>query len=126
MQNVPIFYTRAEHTCLENRFGSTLKAENIYCKRAIISRGLYIFYPIFEVNFFVFKDFFLENSVLCMACIQERLVIKSGLWWRAYGNSSVNGHLFNFFFLVTKNSDESTKVNSIKKDYRLIAKLPPK
>ena len=23
---------------------------------------------------------------LCMACIQERLLIKSGLWWRAYGN----------------------------------------
>ena len=22
---------------------------------------------------------------LCMACIQERLLIKSGLWWRAYG-----------------------------------------
>ena len=22
---------------------------------------------------------------LCMACIQERLVIKSGLWWRMYG-----------------------------------------
>ena len=23
--------------------------------------------------------------VLCMACIQEQLLIKNGLWWRAYG-----------------------------------------
>ena len=35
-----------------------------YHQCAIITRGLYIFYPIFEVHFFVFKDFFLENSVL--------------------------------------------------------------
>ena len=26
--------------------------------------------------------------VLCMACIQERLLIKSGLWWHAYGTQS--------------------------------------
>jgi hypothetical protein len=29
---------------------------------AIITRGLYIFYPIFEVHFFVFKEVFSENS----------------------------------------------------------------
>ena len=29
-----------------------------YRTRAIISRGLYIFYPIFEDHFFVFKDLF--------------------------------------------------------------------
>ena len=32
--------------------------------RAIITRDLYIFYPIFEVYFFVFKEVFWENSVL--------------------------------------------------------------
>ena len=31
---------------------------------AIITRGLYNFYPIFEVHFFVFKEVFSENSVL--------------------------------------------------------------
>ena len=31
---------------------------------AIISSDLYIFYFIFEDHFFVFKEFFLENSVL--------------------------------------------------------------
>ena len=36
---------------------------NIYRTRAIISRGLYIFYPISKDHFFVFKEFFLENSV---------------------------------------------------------------
>ena len=35
-----------------------------YRTRAIISRGLYIFYPIFKDNFFVFKEVFSENSVL--------------------------------------------------------------
>ena len=35
-----------------------------YRTRAIISRGLYIFYPIFEDHFFVFKEAFSENSVL--------------------------------------------------------------
>ena len=30
----------------------------MYRTRAIIIRGLYIFYPIFEVHFFVFKEFF--------------------------------------------------------------------
>ena len=33
----------------------------IYPTRAIITRGLYIFYPIFEDNFFVFKEVFSEN-----------------------------------------------------------------
>ena len=36
----------------------------IYRKRPIISRGLYIFYPISQDHFFVFKEFFSENSVL--------------------------------------------------------------
>ena len=35
-----------------------------YRTRAIISRGLYIFYPIFKDHFFVFKKVFSENSVL--------------------------------------------------------------
>ena len=33
---------------------------------------------------------------LCMACIQERLLIKSGLWWRAYGIQ------FGIFLLILK------------------------
>ena len=35
----------------------------VCCAPAIISRGLYIFYPIFENHFFVFKEFLLENYV---------------------------------------------------------------
>ena len=35
-----------------------------YRTRAIISRGLYIFYPIFKDRFFVFKEVFSENFVL--------------------------------------------------------------
>ena len=56
--------------------------------RAIISRGLYIFNPISKDHFFLFKELFQKILSLCMACIQERLLIKSGLWWRAYGISS--------------------------------------
>ena len=36
----------------------------LYCTSAIITRGLYTFYPILEDNFFVFKGFFSENSGL--------------------------------------------------------------
>ena len=38
------------------------------------------------VYFFTPKTIYvLWPLALCMACIQERLLIKSGLWWRAYG-----------------------------------------
>ena len=50
-----------------------------YPTRAIITRGLYIYYPIFEGQFFVFKVFF--SRKLC----PYGLTFKSGLWWRAYG-----------------------------------------
>ena len=36
----------------------------VYRKRANITHGLYIFYPIFEDHFFVFKEVFSENYVL--------------------------------------------------------------
>ncbi len=55
--------------------------KNKYCTRAIISRGLYIFYPISKDHFFVFKEVFSENSVLMYglysraACNQERLMM---------------------------------------------------
>ena len=39
------------------------------------SRGLYTFYPIFEDQFFVFKDVFKKILTLCMASIQERFVM---------------------------------------------------
>ena len=42
MQNVPIFYTRAEHTCLENRFGSTLKVKKDSYIKSIILRSALI------------------------------------------------------------------------------------
>ena len=35
-----------------------------YRTRAIITRGLNIFYPLFEDHFFVFKEIFSENFVL--------------------------------------------------------------
>ena len=42
--------------------------------RAIITLGLYVFYPIFEVNFFVFKEVFFRKF-----CPYVWLVFKSGL-----------------------------------------------
>ena len=52
-----------------------LHYHNIIYMRAIISRGLYIFYPIS----FVFREVFKKIMSLCMASIQEWFVIKSGL-----------------------------------------------
>ena len=51
-----------------------------YHRRAIISRGLYIFYSIFEDHFFVFKEDFPENSSLMYG---YWLIFKSGLYLRA-------------------------------------------
>ena len=48
---------------------------NPYSTHAIISHGLYIFYPISKDHFFVFQQFFSENSV-----------IMYGLYLRAVSN----------------------------------------
>ena len=58
-----------------------IRANLVYRTRAIISRGLYIFYPIFKDHFFVFTEFFSENFVLMYGlyswavCNQERLMM---------------------------------------------------
>ena len=44
--------------------GSENRFYNIYRTRAVITRGLYIYYPILEDHFFVFKEVLSENSVL--------------------------------------------------------------
>ena len=67
-----------EH-CLVGLKGKCIGYFFSYRTRAIISRGLYIFYPIFKDHFFVLRRFFQKILSLCMACIQEWLVIKSGL-----------------------------------------------
>ena len=50
-----------------------------YRTRAIISRGLYIFYPISKNHFFVFKEVFSKNSVLMYGLYSR------AAWWRTYG-----------------------------------------
>ena len=58
----------------------------VYRTCAIITRGLYIFYPVFEYHFFIFKEVFHKILLLCIRfSIQKLSLIKSGLWWRAYG-----------------------------------------
>ena len=46
---------------------------------AIITRGLYTFYPIFEGQKRFFKELFCKILTLCMVSIQERFQNKSGL-----------------------------------------------
>ena len=45
----------------------------------MITRGLYSFYPIFEVHFFVYKEVFGKIISLFKVSIQERFLIKSRL-----------------------------------------------
>ena len=45
--------------------------------RAIRTCGLYIYNPIFEGYFLVFKRFLQKILSLCMVSIQERVVIKN-------------------------------------------------
>ena len=51
----------------------------IYRTRAIITRGLYTFYPIFEGKKRFLRNFFCKILTLYMVSIQERFQIKSGL-----------------------------------------------
>ena len=68
-----------------------------YRTRAIISRGLYIFYPIFKDHFFVFKEVFSENSVLMYglysraASNQERLMMARVRYLLEYTNEAIKG-----------------------------------
>ena len=55
----------AIHTVWENVRPTT------YRTRAVITRGLYTFYQLFQVH--------LGTVTLCMVSIQERFLIKSGL-----------------------------------------------
>ena len=66
----------SRNCCINLQYKSIYK----YRTRAIITRGLYIYYPMFEGQFFVFKGVFFRKF-----CPYVWLVFKSGLWWRAYG-----------------------------------------
>ena len=58
---------------------------HIYRTRAIISRGFIFFTPFSKTISLFLRRFFQKILSLCMAYNQERLVIKSSLWWRVYG-----------------------------------------
>ena len=48
-------------------------------------RLVYFLSPFSKTISLFLRRFFQKILSLCMACIQERPVIKSGLWWREYG-----------------------------------------
>ena len=54
-------------------------SDSKYHTRIIITRNLYTFYPLFEVQKRFFKGLFLKILALCMVSIQEQFLIKSGL-----------------------------------------------
>ena len=66
-----------EDLCIEFQF---FENYNMSRTRAIISRGLYIFYPISKDHFFVFKEVFSENSVPMYGLYSRAAsIFKSGL-----------------------------------------------
>ena len=62
---------------------SALAQLPIYRTHAIIT---HTFYPIFEGQKRFKELFFRKILTLSTVSIQEQFIIKSGLWWRAYGN----------------------------------------
>ena len=60
-------------------FNDNVKEKYIYRTRAIRSPGLYIFYPISKVHFFVFKEVFSENSVLMYGLYSRAASNQEGL-----------------------------------------------
>ena len=61
-----------------------------YRTHAIITRCLYIFYPVFKTVSLFSRRFFQKISSLCMVSIQDRFVIRNLLWWRLYSRSTRN------------------------------------
>ena len=62
-------------TYIRSRFELEVKNRT----RAIICRGLYIYYPIFEAKNVYLRSFFRKILSLRMVSIRERFIIKSGL-----------------------------------------------
>ena len=56
-------------------YKTTKMLKNIHPTRAIINRGLYTFYPLFEVEKHFLRFFFLKILALCMVSIQEERII---------------------------------------------------
>ena len=52
---------------------------------------MYIFTPFPKTISLFLRRFFQKILSLCMACIQEQLLIKSGIWWRTYGVYKLRG-----------------------------------
>ena len=70
------------HLCVGTRAVGTqggpggVRPFRFFRTRAIISRGLYIFYLFLKTISLFLSTFFLENSVLiCIVCIQERVIM---------------------------------------------------
>ena len=63
------------HRCLKTWASTTtfirVRTDLEYCTRDIITHGFDIFYPIFKVHSFVFKEFFSENSILMQGRASE-------------------------------------------------------
>ena len=53
-----------KHSLRMNHKGRQAAWPTKYCMHAIKTRGLYIYYPIFEVDFLVSKEVFSETSIL--------------------------------------------------------------
>ena len=62
---------------IDDSYG-TYKCQYIPYARHYKPRLVYFFIP------FLMTIYVLWPLAICMACIQERLLIKSGIWWRAY------------------------------------------
>ena len=72
-------WTEQDFCHLEGRFKNEIGLLKLPYSRHYKPRLVYFFTP-FPKTIYV-----LWPLALCMSCIQERLLIKSGLWWRAYG-----------------------------------------
>ena len=72
--------------------------------RAIITRVLYILNPLLKVKNVFPRFFFRKFCLLFMDSIQQRFVIKSGLYWHASGISILAKNLINFNIPQSRNS----------------------
>ena len=77
LSKISIFscFTHETFLCEMASSKNKLYIYSTYRTRAIITRGLYIFYQLFEGQKHFLRDFFRKILALCMVSIQERFLI---------------------------------------------------
>ena len=88
----------------------TILVHNMFCRCCELLKNIYLY------HISLFSRTLWKILPLCMVNIQERFIIKSELWWRAY---SIH---FPQYWMITCSSDQTTNPESANSEFFLQSK----